>query len=51
VGFFSLLLHVLDHSWHVKFDVGGQHSLCSVDQEEGCEADRTIRSGAQALEH
>jgi hypothetical protein len=50
-GFFGLPLHVLDHSWHVEFDVSGQHSLCSVDQEEGCEADRAIRSGAQAPEH
>jgi hypothetical protein len=49
-GFFGLLLCVLDHSWHVEFDVGGQHSLCSIDQEEGCEVDRTIWSGTQALE-
>jgi hypothetical protein len=41
-SFFPLLLHVLDHSWRVEFDVD---SLCSVDQEEGCEADKTIWSG------
>jgi hypothetical protein len=51
VDFFGLLLHLLDHSWHVEFDVSGQHSLCSVDQEKGCEADRAILSGAQALEY
>jgi hypothetical protein len=51
VDFFGLLLCLLDHSWHVEFDVSGQHSLCSVDQEEGCEADRAILSGAQALEY
>jgi hypothetical protein len=50
-SFFRLLLRVLDHSWRVKFNVSGQHSLCPVDQEEGSEADRMVWSGAQALEH
>jgi hypothetical protein len=50
-SFFRLLLRVLDHSGCIEFDVGGQHCLCSVDQEERSEVDRAIRSGAQALEH
>jgi hypothetical protein len=29
--FFSLLLHVLDHPWHIEFDVCRQHYFCSVD--------------------
>jgi hypothetical protein len=41
-----LLLCVLDHPWRIKFDVGGQHSLCPVDQEEGSEADIMVWSGA-----
>jgi hypothetical protein len=48
---FRFLLRVLDRSWHIEFDVGGQHSLCPEDQEEGSEADRTVWSGAQAPEH
>jgi hypothetical protein len=51
VGFFGLLFSVLDHSWHIGLDVGGQHSFRSVDQGEGCEANRTIWSCAQASEH
>jgi hypothetical protein len=50
-SFFCLLLGVLDYSGRITFDVGWQHCLCSVDQKERSEADRTIRSGAQALEY
>jgi hypothetical protein len=49
--FFCLLLRVLDHSGRIKFNVGGQHCLCPIDQEERGEADRAVGSGAQALEY
>jgi hypothetical protein len=49
-GFFRLLLRILDNSGSIEFDVCGQHCFYSVDQEERSEADRMIRSGAQALE-
>jgi hypothetical protein len=50
-SFFGLLFSILDHPWYVKFDVGGQHSFCSIDQKEGSEADKTIWSCAQAPEY
>jgi hypothetical protein len=48
---FRLLLCVLDDSGRVELDVRGQHCFRSIDQEEGCEANGTIWSGAQAPEH
>jgi hypothetical protein len=51
VGFFGLLFSVLDHSCRIEFDVIGQHSLYSIDQKEGCEADRVIQGCTQALEY
>jgi hypothetical protein len=47
-GFFGFLFSVLNHSWRIKFDVSGQHNFYSIDQKEGCVADRAIQSGAQA---
>jgi hypothetical protein len=51
VGFFGLLFNVLDHSWRIELHMSGQHSCCSVDQKEGCEADKAIRTCVHAPEH